>query len=293
MSWRTVIISEHARLDVQSGFMLVRTGDGLKKVVLDELDVLLVENSATSISVNLLARLAEKNVRVIFCDPKRNPFGELEPYANAHDTMRKLRTQLAWTEEAKAAVWQRIVGEKISNQAKTLSFAGNNLAAEALRAEAARIRPYDETNVEGMSARFYFSQLFGTKFRRGDSSQTNAALDYGYALILSAVNRVLAAHGYLALLGIFHHNVFNRWNLSCDLMEPYRPYIDRRVLELLGTPFEQFGKDQKRHLVRSLHEEMAIGTERRTVISGMDVYVSSVVAALTENNATKIVFPEY
>ena len=100
----------------------------------------------------------------------------------------------------------------------------------------------DVTNREGHAAKVYFNALFGKDFTRSRDCVTNAALNYGYSLILSCINREVTAHGYITQLGLFHSNMFNQFNLSCDLMEPFRIIIDRWVYK--NTP-TVFGKEEK------------------------------------------------
>ena len=87
----------------------------------------------------------------------------------------------------------------------------------------------DKTNREGHAAKVYFNELFGKKFSRDDNSSINAALNYGYAVLLSTVNKEIIGNGYLTQLGIHHKNEFNEFNLTCDIMEPFRIIIDNFV----------------------------------------------------------------
>ena len=237
MSWRTVVITSRCKLDFKMGFMVVRAED-TKKIFLDEIAVLLIENPAVSLTRCLLEALTEKKIRVIFCDAKRNPNAELVPYYNSHDCSRKIKAQIAWSDDVKGAVWADIVAEKIRKQADFLTELQKTEEASLLRSYLSQIEPHDVTNREGHAAKVYFNALFGKEFTRSEENVTNAALNYGYSIILSAFNREIVAHGYLTQLGIFHDNMFNHFNLSCDLMEPFRILIDRRVKAMKLTDFQ-------------------------------------------------------
>ena len=237
MSWRTVVITSRCKLDFKMGFMVVRAED-TKKIFLDEIAVLLIENPAVSLTRCLLEALTEKKIRVIFCDAKRNPNAELVPYYNSHDCSRKIKAQIAWSDDVKGAVWADIVAEKIRKQADFLTELQKTEEASLLRSYLSQIEPHDVTNREGHAAKVYFNALFGKEFTRSEENVTNAALNYGYSIILSAFNREIVAHGYLTQLGIFHDNMFNHFNLSCDLMEPFRILIDRRVEAMKLTDFQ-------------------------------------------------------
>ncbi len=293
MSWRTVIVSRHAKLDLQAGFMVVRTSDGLQKVILDEIDLLLIENSAVSVTVNLLAELSARKAKVIICDKTRNPIGEFLPYYGCHDSSRRLREQLSWTDVAKAKIWRAIVKDKIKHQAAVLVARGSNVNAEQLLNWEQDVESDDLSNREGASARLYFIALFGDSFSRNKKLEVNSALDYGYMVMLSAFNRAVVSRGLLTQFGIFHANVFNSYNLSCDLMEPFRPLVDRRVLELADDGDMKFGTEHKHSLVRLLHDEIEINGMKQTVINSIAIYIGSVIDALANDNPELIKFPSY
>ena len=132
MSWRTVIITSRCKLDYKMGFMVVR-GDETKKIFLDEIAILLIENPAVSMTGCLLEALTEKKIRVIFCDAKRTPHAELVPYYNAYDCSRKVRAQIRWSDDIKGFVWADIVSEKIRKQADFLEELKKTEEASHLR----------------------------------------------------------------------------------------------------------------------------------------------------------------
>lgn len=293
MSWRTVIISNHAKLDVQSGFMVVRTGDETQRVLLDEIDILIIENTAVSVTAYLLAELVNRKVRVIFCDCTRNPLAELHPCHGCHDVTRKSRQQLAWTHDNKQAVWQRIVQEKIRNQIKLLQRHNRLERVKQLESYEVALELDDPSNREGHAAKVYFAGIFGETFKRAQSNSINATLDYGYMILLAVFNRALAAEGLLTQFGLAHKNVYNQWNLSCDLIEPFRPLIDKRVAEMVSSKTFAFNSEAKRALVRFLHEPIMIDGKRQSLINAVTIYVLSVIRALESGDIDVILFPEW
>lgn len=293
MSWRTVIVSSHAKLDLQVGFMQIRCESGMRRVILDEIDVLLIESTAVSLTAALLAELVSRKVRVIFCDRKRLPIAELTPCHGCHDSTRKLRNQLAWTKSVRDEVWREIVKEKISNQAKHLAKRRKEQVCRSLLAYADSVELGDVTNREGLAAKQYFAALFGKAFSREQRCDVNAALDYGYQVMLSFFAREIAVEGYLTELGIFHDNVFNNYNLASDLIEPFRPLVDERVWAWFQDEGNHFGTELKRILVRILHEEIKIAGSSQTVSNAIIAYTRSVTDALNDGVAMKLVFPNY
>ena len=187
MSWRTVIITTRCKLDLKMGYMVIR-GEDTKRIFLDEIAVLLIENPAVSLTGCLLEALVEKKIRVIFCDTKRSPMAELSPYYGAHDSSRKIRAQIAWDETVKGIVWADIISEKIRKQAEFLTELGRDKEAALIRSYLGQIELYDTTNREGHAAKVYFNAVFGMDFTRSEECPINAALNYGYGIILSAFN---------------------------------------------------------------------------------------------------------
>lgn len=286
MSWRTVVIASRCKLDYKMGFLVVRA-DETRKVFLDEISVLLIENPAVSLTGCLLEALVEKKIRVIFCDAKRTPNAELVPYYNSYDCSRKIKAQIAWNDDLKAAVWSDIVAEKIRKQADFLSELHKDAEAALLRSYLTQIEPRDATNREGHAAKVYFNALFGMDFTRSEENSVNAALNYGYSIILSAFNREIVAHGYLTQLGIFHDNMFNHFNLSCDLMEPFRVLVDRKVKSM---KFVEFASEEKYSLINALNETVTINKTNQTVLNAIKYYCRSVFDALNDGDLSLIQF---
>lgn len=286
MSWRTVVIASRCKLDYKMGFMIVR-GEETKKIFLDEIAVLLIENPAVALTGCLIEALINKKIRVIFCDTKRTPNAELVPYYNSFDSSRKIKAQIAWTDDIKGAVWADIVAEKIRKQADFLTELQKDGEAALLRSYLLQIEPHDVTNREGHAAKVYFNALFGMDFTRSEENPTNAALNYGYSIILSAFNREIASLGYLTQLGIFHGNMFNHFNLSCDLVEPFRILVDRKVKSM---KFDGFLSTEKHEMLNVLNEYVVINQSRQTVLNAIKYYCRSVFEALNDGDTSLIQF---
>lgn len=287
MSWRTVIISNRAKLDYKMGSLVVRTDEKTSRVNLDEISVLIIENTAVSITGFLLAEMIEKKIKVVFCDGKRNPCAELIPYYGCHDCSEKMRKQIGWSEDIKADIWTQIVSEKIRKQRDFLQELGKTEEADLLGGYIKEIEYNDVTNREGHAAKVYFNALFGMDFTRSADCFTNAALNYGYSIILSAFNRECAANGYLTQLGLFHDNMFNYFNLSCDLMEPFRILVDRNVKE---NNYTAFGTEEKHKLVAVLNESVVINDNVQYVSNAIKIYCKSIFDAINDGDASLIKF---
>lgn len=285
MSWWTVVISSTAKLDYQMGYLVIRKDD-VTKIHLSEIENLMVESTAVSLTAALLCELTKKKIKVVFCDEKRNPSSELIGYYGAHDTSLKVRNQIVWSEDIKKHVWTEIVTEKIRKQAQHLKI-WERKEADQLYGYISEIEFGDATNREGHAAKVYFNALFGMDFTRSAENVTNAALNYGYSLLLSAFNRCVVANGYITQLGLFHDNVFNQFNLACDLMEPFRPLVDLKV-KRMAFPF--FEKEEKHEMISLLKEEVTIANRNEYLTNAIRIYTKSVFDALNDNDISQIKF---
>lgn len=289
MGWRTVVVSKSSKLDLKLGYMVVRDSEETIRVHISEITVLIIENTASSITTALLNELTKQKIKVIFCDEKRNPSSELVSYYGCHDTSMKIRTQMEWTAISKQAIWTAIVREKIKNQRDNL-FCFNLSEYQLLDKYLEELEFNDETNREGHAAKVYFNALFGKNFSRSDECAINAMLDYGYSIILSCVNREIVSNGYITQIGLFHDNMFNQFNLSCDIMEPFRAIIDRKVRQIMPEKFE---KEEKAVILRLLNDEFIIDGKRQTLLNTIKIYVKSILCALESGDVSSIKFFVY
>lgn len=283
MSWRIIVISKRAKLDLQLGYMVVRS-DEVTKIVLSEISTVLIESTAVSLTTSLIAELAKRKIKVIFCDEKRNPSCELVNYYGSHDTSNKIRKQIVWKQNTKEAVWTEIVSEKIRKQKELLEILGKE-ESELLASYLVEVEWGDKTNREGHAAKVYFNALFGMNFTRTEDCNINAALNYGYSIILSAFTREITANGYLTQIGIFHDNMFNQFNLASDFMEPFRILIDRKVKQM---NLEEFDHDEKLQLIDVLNQEVQIDGRTQYVNNAIKIYCRSVLDALNEDDSSLI-----
>lgn len=278
-------MSNSAKLDYQMGYLVVRREETIK-VHISEIYMLIIESTAVSLTAALLCELTKKKIKVIFCDEKRNPSAELIPYYGSHDTSVKVRNQMGWSSEMKAAVWTEIVTEKIRKQAEVL-LAWHKKEADMLCQYIEEIEYGDITNREGHAAKVYFNALFGMDFTRTEENSINAALNYGYGIILSAFNREITANGYITQIGLFHDNMFNPFNLGSDLMEPFRPIVDQKVKYMNPQRFEH---SEKMEILTILQQEVIIAERREYVNNAIKIYCRSVFDALLDNDVSLIKF---
>lgn len=228
MSFRTVVITKQSKISYKNRFLVVKQENEEKYIHLSEIDTIIVDSISVSISAYLLKELSDNKINIIFCDEKHNPFGELTSFYSRHNTSKQIKEQISWKKSSKDCIWSKIVENKIINQANLLKKV-KSPKYKILISYIKEISIGDKTNREGHAAKVYFNELFGKNFSRSDNNNINAALNYGYAILLSTINKEVINNGYLTQLGIHHKNEFNEFNLTCDIMEPFRIIIDNFV----------------------------------------------------------------
>lgn len=244
MAFRTIFIESPCKLHYQGGYMVVRKEDDTVKIHLSEIATVVLQTERVFVSAYLLSELAKNKISFVVSDEKENPIGQYLPLYGAHNVSKRIQEQLAWGEPIKKRVWQHVVRDKVKSQSEFLIEREYDEGG-LLKAIIPEVRSGDTTNREAQAARIYFAALFGEDFNRDLDCPTNAALNYGYAILLSMVNREIVSRGYLTQCGICHRNEYNQFNLACDLMEPFRPAVDRLVVDTLTVDFDS---DEKRIL---------------------------------------------
>ena len=279
MAFRSIVIESPCKLSYKGGYLVVRKEDDAAKVHLSEITTIVLQTNRVFISAYLLSELAKAKISLDSSDEKHNPVGQYLPLYGAHNTSKRIGDQLEWGEPIKKRVWQRVVRDKIAHQARLLNARASELEGEMLARLVDEVRSGDTTNREAHAARIYFRALFGSNFSRDDDVPVNAALNYGYGILLSAVNREIVARGYLTQCGICHRSEFNQFNLSCDLMEPFRPIVDRLVFDNIDG---DFAKDDKYLLVDMLNHRVPYRGGSYHVGSVIGLYVQDCLSALNK-----------
>ena len=287
MGFRTVIVNSRAKLEFRLNFMIVR-GENEKHIFIDEINTLIVQSTAVSLTAALLSELIRSGVKVIFCDEKFNPCSELIPYYGAHNTSKRYKIQMQWRDETKDEIWRLIIAQKITNQKNYLQKRGFSAEAELIGSYIPDILPGDTTNREGHSAKVYFNCLMPCGVSRRDGGFLNGCLNYGYTVLLSCFNREIVASGYLTQFGIWHDNEFNQFNLSSDLMEPFRTIVDEVAFSL-----PEGDKEFKRKMADILNFQISIDGKITTLDLAVRTYVRSVLNALEASDPSLIIFPSY
>lgn len=269
MGWRSVIITQHAKMTYSMNMMVVQTRDGINQIPIADINLLLVSTTQAVITSALISKLAENQTKVIFVDEKDEPVVETVGYYPGARNLSKLNNQFNWDLQLKEKLWTKIVDRKITNQIAVLK--NYQLEWQNVQDELDQLELNDATNREAIAARKYFMTLFDKTFIRRDNNAVNGALDYGYAILLASFNREIAVNGYLSYLGIHHHSEENCFNLASDLMEPFRPFVDYWVKA--HEKIKQLTPDIKYGLVELLSLEIKYNNKKTILSNAISEYV--------------------
>lgn len=254
MAWRSVVISKPARLSYHNRALIVEQ-ESRFSVPLEDIAAIVLDCPQITLTNPLLAACAAQQVAVITVDDTHTPNGLLLPFTPHSRARKVMQAQLDMTMPHKKRLWQAIVQQKIRNQAAVMCHLLGMDVARPLYVMADQVRSGDPDNFEAQAAQQYFPLLFGRGFTRDQPGFTNAALNYGYSIMRSALARALVAYGLLPAFGLHHRSQLNAFNLADDLIEPYRPVVDRQVYRWVSAHAQQLNRQIKADLVSLLHQD--------------------------------------
>lgn len=242
---------------------------GLNTVPIEDIGVVVLDNQQISITQGLIQSLIENNTAIIHCNFSHHPIGLVMPLEANDVQSQRFKVQLDASEPLKKQLWQQVVKAKIENQATLLQTNGKPFAT--LLGMAKKVRAGDADNQEGQAAVYYWSKVFpeNLKFRRGrEGEYPNPLLNYGYAILRATVARAIAGAGLMPTLGIHHSNKYNAYCLADDLMEAYRPFVDKTVVEMVTSQEGiELDKTAKQKLLNVITTDVLIANERSPLMN--------------------------
>jgi len=226
--WRSVVINRPARLK-REHFALVVEQEQSARVPFEDIAVIVLNHREITLTHPVLSACADYGIGLYSTGDNHQPNGVFMPFLQHSRATRMQRLQLDLDKPSTKRAWARVVQAKILNQARCMELLGV-AGADRLASYARRVRSGDAGNLEAQASAYYFPQVFGRSFHRSQERWTNAALDYGYAVLRGAIARGLVAHGLHPTVGLFHDSEQNAFNLADDLIEPFRPLVDLHVV---------------------------------------------------------------
>ena len=261
---------------------------------IEDIGVIVLDHKQITITSGVLEAFLENNCAVLTCDSKSMPVGLLLPLHGNTTQNERFRQQLDASLPLSKQLWQQTVKAKIENQAAVLKeCTGEEI--KCMRVWAANVRSGDPDNQEARAAVYYWKNLFRIEgfTRDRDGIPPNNLLNYGYAILRAVVARGLVASGLLPTLGIHHHNRYNAYCLADDIMEPYRPYVDRLVYDMVkqGANYAELTKDLKVRLLTIPTLETTIAGKRSPLMVAVGQTTASLYKCFS-GELRKISYPE-
>ena len=294
MSWQVLNITKPGKLWLKNAQCIYSIDEGEEvSFALDNISVIVLESAYVSVTSSLLKRIAENNIVLFICPDTHTPCGIYYPFMQYFSYSKTANMQKEWTVPFKNRIWQIIVKNKINNQAAVLESNFKD-GAEKLRFIARGAETGDDANAEGVAAAQYWKFLFGQDFVRDSANHINAALNYGYSLLRGAITRSLAASGFVPCFGLHHNNYLNAFNLADDIIEPFRPIVDAKVLLMReqGLLEEGLLPSVKPELLKILLGTVYFNKENVGVLTACDYSCQSLSKATAEKDYRLFKTPE-
>lgn len=262
---------------------------------IEDIGVIVIESEQVTLSSYLISSLLENKVAVIVCDQKHMPFGLMLPLVGNTEQTERFNAQIEASLPLKKQLWQQTIAMKIRNQAAVLKRV-NNMEVGNMIAWSSQVRSGDSDNLEGRAAAYYWKNLFEDNpgfIRRQEGIDPNGLLNYGYAILRAIIARSLVASGLIPTLGIHHSNKYNAYCLADDIMEPYRPYVDLMVTDMIKTHNlpPEITKETKKHLLTIPTIDVKMGKLSRPLMVAASMTTASL-AKCYLGESRKLSYPE-
>lgn len=287
MGYRQVVIKKSDKIRFGDNQLIIEKEGMDTKVPIEDVNFVLLEDSTTIVTARLLAEFGKNSISLIVCDEKYNPTSILYPYNYHFKQLEVFNNQLQLTEKIKAILWQNIVKKKIENSIKVIEMTtkDEDLLLK-LNEFLNEVKENDETNREGLTAKMYFRSIFGSNFIRFYDDKINAALNYGYTIIATAIIRNLAVFGLNTYLGIHHNSKINNFNLAYDFLEPYRCLVDKYVYDNVEKLTYPLSFSTRKDLINLLNKEVIHQNKKFTVEYSIGLIIKSYIKSFSTGEIT-------
>jgi CRISPR-associated protein Cas1 len=290
---RTIYIGNPSYLKLKDLQLVVqepKTKEVKGTVPIEDVALLMLDHYQITISNQLIVKLQGNNVAIITCDANHLPFGLMLPLYGHSEYSERIKYQLSASEPLKKQLWKQTVEQKIKNQEALLKL--NHKVSEPLAEYKVSVKSGDTTNREGMAAQFYWKHLFESFSRTRYGEEPNNLLNFGYAVLRGIVARALVSSGLLPVLGIFHKNKYNAYCLADDIMEPYRPFVDKMVYNYIKDNYcFDLNKDTKAYLLQIATQDVLIDGLIRPLFVAVTTTTASLYKCFT-GEFRQIKYPE-
>ena len=282
MGYRQVIIKKSEKLHFKDNQLVIDKEENSTKVPLEDISYILIEDSTTILTTRLLAELGKNAISLIVCDEKFEPTSIMYPYNYHFKQLDVLTHQLEVDDSVKNEFWNQIVKRKIENSIRVLEMTSKEeFPISKLSDYSNEIVDGDIKNREGLAAKIYFRSLFGSDFIRFYDDNINAALNYGYIIIVSAIIRNLAVYGLNTYLGIHHSSKINNFNLAYDFLEPYRSVVDKFIYDNKDDIVLPLSFEFRKKLINLLNKEVLHQNKKYTIEYSIGLLIKSYIKSFS------------
>lgn len=291
MGYKTILFSNPCELHVKNFQLVYSATDSCENVTipLEDISTIVLEHHQIKFSNYFLYICGEYNITVLSCDKTHRPSVILTPFYTHSRNTKVALSHIQMGEPLKKRLWQKIVQQKIKNQSNVLKILFSN---PELDTYPDKIQSGDKTNIEGQAAKKYWNLLF-TDFKRHSNSKSNAALDYGYAIIRGTLSKFISATGLIPCVGIHHCNELNAFNLTEDLIEPFRPFVDLTVAQMNLSDDVSLTKAEKGCLINILNLQCQHKNEQVTIQTACERVCNSFVKSIGNNDYNMLELPKF
>ena len=282
MGYRQVIIKKSEKLHFKDNQLIIDKDESSIKVPLEDISYILIEDSSTILTTRLLDELGKNAISLIVCDEKFEPTSIMYPYNYHFKQLDVFSHQLEIDDSIKNEFWNQIVKRKIENSIRVLEMTSKEeFPISKLTEYINEITDGDSKNREGLAAKMYFRSLFGSDFIRFYDDNVNAALNYGYTIIASAIIRNLAVYGLNTYLGIHHSSKINNFNLAYDFLEPYRSVVDKFVYDNKDDIVLPLSFEFRKKLINLLNKEVLHQNKKYTIEYSIGLLIKSYIKSFS------------
>ena len=282
MGYRQVIIKKSEKLHFKDSQLIIEKEDNKTKVPLEDINYILIEDSSTIITTRLLAELGKNAISLIVCDEKFDPTAIMYPYNYHFKQLDVFTHQLEIDDDIKNEFWNQIVKRKIENSIRVLEMTSKEeFPISKLNEYISEVVDGDVKNREGLAAKMYFRSIFGSDFIRFFDDNINAALNYGYTILASAIIRNLAVFGLNTYLGIHHNSKINNFNLAYDFLEPYRSVVDKFVYDNKDDIVLPLSFEFRKKLISLLNKEVLHQNKKYTIEYSVSLLIKSYIKSFS------------
>ena len=291
-----IYIKRAEKLNLRDNQLVIKKQNEREVTVpLEDISIILLEDQRSVLTARLIASLSSYYIGLILCDEKYMPISITLPLHMHYKQLAVFNMQIAVKKPFNSQLWEMIIKQKIQNQRRVIQQTSNDeFIIDKLKELEREVKSKDKTNKEALAAKYFFDGIYGRLFSRKQKNEDeiNAALNYGYTILAANFSRLLAMYGFNTIIGIHHKSKSNNFNLSYDMIEPFRPIVDRYIYDHADHLAYPLTSDIKKGLIGLLTETIRFNNKNYIVEHAMEEMVLSYIKALEMSDSRYLLLPE-